>query len=326
MPKLSNQKLKILYLAKIFTENTDENHPMTMSEIIAELASYGISAERKSLYDDFENLNLFGLDICRTDGRIPGYFNASGSLEIAELKLLIDAVESARFITPKKTAQLIAKIEQLTSCHNAHNLNTQVYAANRVKTSNEQIFYNVDKIHEAISANRQITFKYFDYSLSKEKKYRKDGALYSESPLSLMWDDENYYLVTYNSRHNALVHYRVDRMENISISACVRDIPEDGFDPAQYSRKMFSMYSGEEELVTIRFDNSLINVVLDRFGTDITLHKEDESSFVVKTKISVSQQFFGWIASLGGRAAIVAPVSVKNDFYDMMKKVIENHK
>lgn len=326
MPKHSNQKLKILYLAKIFTENTDENHPMTMSEIIAALASYGISAERKSLYDDFENLNFFGLDICRTEGKIPGYFNASGSFEIAELKLLIDAVESARFITPKKTAQLISKIQQLTSRYNAHNLNTQVYAANRVKTSNEQIFYNVDKIHEAILANRQITFCYFDYSLNREKKYRKDGALYSESPLSLMWDDENYYLVTYNTRHDALVHYRVDRMERISICDCARDMPDGSFDPAQYSRKIFSMYSGEEELVTIRFDNSLINVVLDRFGTDTTLHKEDENSFTIKAKISVSQQFFGWIASLGGRAVIMAPASVKKDFYDTMKKVAERHK
>ncbi len=326
MPKHSNQKLKILYLAKIFTENTDENHPMTMSEIIAALDSYGISAERKSLYDDFENLNLFGLDICRTDGKIPGYFNASGSFEIAELKLLIDAVESARFITPKKTAQLIAKIEQLTSRHNAHKLNTQVYASNRVKTGNEQIFYNVDKIHESISTNRQITFRYFDYSIDKQKKYRKSGAFYTESPLSLMWDDENYYLVTYNSRHNALVHYRVDRMENIAISDCQRNMPEGGFDPAQYSRKMFSMYSGEEEFVTIRFDNSLINVVLDRFGTDTTLHKENENSFTIKAKISVSQQFFGWIASLGGRAIIMAPASVKKDFYDTMKKVTENHK
>jgi len=271
MAKQSNQKLKILYLAKIFTENTDENHPMTMSEIISELESHGIKAERKSLYDDFENLNLFGLDICRTDGKIPGYFNASGSFEIAELKLLINAVESARFITPKKTSQLISKIEKLTSRHNAKKLGYQVYTANRVKTSNEQIFYNVDKIHEAISDNKKISFRYFDYSIDKEKKYRKSGNFYVESPLSLMWEDENYYLVAYNDKHNSFVHYRLDRMESLSIEDDLRILPKTKFDPAEYAKKMFSMYSGREEVVTLKFDNSLLNVALDRFGIDITI-------------------------------------------------------
>lgn len=326
MPKQSNQKLKILYLAKIFAENTDENHPMTMSELIGALDSCGISAERKSLYDDIENLNSFGLDICKTGGKIPGYFNASGNFELAELKLLIDAVESARFITPKKTAQLISKIGSLTSRHNAQNLNRQVYAANRVKTVNEQIFYNVDKIHEAISLNRQISFRYFDFNLSKQKKYRKDGGVYTESPISLMWDDENYYLVAYSSKYSNFVHYRVDRMENIVLTDNARDIADTVFDAAQYARKMFSMYSGSEELVTLKFDNSLINVVFDRFGMDITPYKDGDAHFIIKTKVSVSQQFFGWIASLGGRAAIVSPENVKNDFCKMMQNVMEIHK
>ncbi|MBE7052592.1 MAG: WYL domain-containing protein [Ruminococcaceae bacterium] len=325
MPKSSNQKLKILYLAKIFTENTDESHPMTMAQIISALDSFGIQAERKSLYDDFENLNLFGLDICKTEGRIPGYFNASGSFEIAELKLLIDAVESARFITPKKTSQLIAKIENLTSRHNAQNLNRQVYAANRVKTLNEQIFYNVDKIHESISQNKMISFKYFDYCLSKQKKYRKDGGYYTESPVSLMWDDENYYLVAYNSKYSNYVHYRVDRMENISITDSSRQLPDVPFDSAQYARKMFSMFSGSEEFVTLRFSNSLINVVFDRFGMDITPHKDGDDHFLIKTKVAVSEQFFGWIASLGGRAAIVEPQKVKDEFLKMIESVAKVH-
>ncbi len=326
MSKKANQKLKILYLAKIFMENTDENNPMTMSEIISTLSSYGISAERKSLYDDFENLNYFGLDICKTDGKIPGYFNASSTFEVAELKLLIDAVESARFITPKKTEQLISKIEKLTSRHNAKKLNFQVFSSDRVKTVNEQIFYNVDKIYEAISQDKMISFLYFDYMLDKTKKYRKSGGVYLESPLSLMWNDENYYLVAYNQKHSSLVHYRVDKMENISITQNSRVSPDFSFDPAQYAKKTFSMYSGKEEFVTVRFDNSLINVALDRFGMDTTLHKSGEDSFEVKTKIAVSQQFFGWIASLGGRAEIVSPENVRKDFGDMMKKVLEMHK
>ncbi len=326
MAKQSNQKLKIMYLAKILFENTDESHPMTLAKIISELENLGIHAERKSLYDDIENLNYFGMDICRASGKNGGYFNASGSFELAELKLLTDAVEAARFITPKKTMELISKIEGLTDRHSARSLHRQVYAANRVKTKNEQIFYNVDKIHESISANRQITFRYFDYDISKNKKYRKNGTEYIESPVALLWDDEKYYLVAYSSKYGNYVHYRVDRMESISVSDKMRILPDVPFDSAGYARKMFSMFSGEEILVTLRFENSLINVAFDRFGMDITPYKDGEEHFIIKIKISVSQQFFGWIASLGGRASIVSPENVKRDFVSMIDNIAKSHK
>ena len=326
MAKQANQKLKILYLAKILFQNTDEAHPMSIADIISELEKCGIRAERKSLYDDIENLNLFGMDICRSDGRGGGYFNASSTFELAELKLLADTVEAARFITPKKTLELVSKIESLTDRHSAKKLHRQMYIANRVKNRNEQIFYNVDKIHEAIADNKKISFLYFDYDISKNKKYRKDGVSYIESPVSLLWDDENYYLVAYNNKYNNYVHYRIDRMESISICDEMRKLPDEPFDSASYSAKMFSMYSGSEELVTIRFENSLVNVAFDRFGMDITPHKEGDNHFVVKTKISVSQQFFGWIASLGGRAVITAPDNVRNDFLDMINSISQNYK
>ena len=321
MSKKPNQKLKLLYLSKMFFEKTDENHPITMSEIISELEKYDIHAERKSLYDDFEQLNLFGMDICKTTGKIPGYFNASSEFELAELKLLTDAIESAKFISQKKSMELISKIEKLTSIHNAKKLQRQVYVSNRVKTLNEQIYYNVDKIHDAIAENKKISFKYFDYTIEKEKKYRKSGEIYVESPVSLMWDDENYYLVAYNSKHSAFVHYRVDRMENISVCDEERSGTEIKFDPASYARKTFSMFSGEEKLVKMRFDNSLINVVFDRFGMDITPFKDSVSHFTITAKVSVSHQFFGWIASLGGRAEIIFPKDVKKEFLKMLDDV-----
>ena len=325
MSKKPNQKLKLLYLAKIFFEKTDENHHITMSEIISELEKYDIQAERKSLYDDFEQLNIFGMDICKTRGKIPGYFNASSEFELAELKLLTDAVESAKFISQKKSIELISKIEKLTSIHNAKKLQRQVYVANRVKTLNEHIYYNVDKIHDAITENKKIAFKYFDYTIEKEKKYRKNGELYVESPISLMWDDENYYLVAYNSKHNAFIHYRVDRMEKISMCDEERMGTEKDFDPASYARKTFSMFSGEEKLVKMRFDNSLINVVFDRFGMDITPFRDGDSNFIITANVSVSHQFFGWIASLGGRAEIISPEDVKNEFIKMLDNVIKSY-
>lgn len=326
MPKSSNQKLKLLYLLKMFLEETDENNSLTMSEIILKLKELGINAERKSLYDDFEQLNIFGLDICKTSEKVPGYYNLATQFELPELKLLIDAVQSSKFVTEKKSLELISKIEKLTSRHNAGKLRRQVYIANRVKTRNEKVFYNVDKIYDAIGENKRISFKYFNYTIEKEKLYRKDGREYEESPVTLMWDDENYYLVAYNSKHSNYVHYRVDRMENIEILADERCIPDKPFDTAHYAKKVFSMFLGEETLVTMRFENSLINVAFDRFGMDVTPFKDGDNHFIIKTGVSVSQQFFGWIASLGARAEIVSPENVREDFVSMMNDVLKIHK
>lgn len=216
--KLSHQKLKMMYLAKILMEQTDEEHTITVPEMIAELSKLGISAERKSIYDDLEYLQLFGLDICSKKTRTTNYYIASRDFELPELKLLVDSVQASKFITRKKSMELISKIEKLTSHENAKKLQRQVFITNRVKTVNEQIYYNVDKIHEAIAANKQITFKYFNLDVNKKKVYRKDGGLYTESPVSLTWDDENYYLITYKEKYDSYTHYRVDKMEMIELT------------------------------------------------------------------------------------------------------------
>lgn len=196
MAKLPNQKLKILYLMKVLLEKTDESHSITMPEIIAELEAYGITAERKSIYNDMECLRQYGLDIIGEQYDRTYYYRIGNrQFELAELKLLVDSVQSAKFLTAKKSNRLIKKIEGLASKYEASQLHRQVYVAERIKTMNESIYYNVDNIHNAIAKNSKITFQYFQWNVKKEMELRKNGALYEVSPWALSWNDENYYLV-----------------------------------------------------------------------------------------------------------------------------------
>ena len=303
---------------KILLEQTDEEHSLTVPQMIAELSKVGISAERKSIYDDLEYLQLFGLDICSTKTKTTNYFVASRDFELPELKLLVDSVQASKFITHKKSLELISKIEKLTSRHNARQLQRQVFVTNRVKTFNERIYYNVDKIHEAIAENKQITFKYFGLDVNKKKVYGKDGNLYHESPVSLTWDDENYYLITYKEKYDSYVHYRVDKMENIEVSEEDRVLAEKPFDLSIYSKSMFQMYSGEETDVTIQFENELVGVVYDRFGVDVPIIKTDETHFICNVKVAVSPHFLSWIISFGSRAKIVSPDWVQEQLYELI--------
>ena len=316
--KLSHQKLKMMYLAKILMEQTDEEHTITVPEMIAELSKLGISAERKSIYDDLEYLQLFGLDICSNKTRTTNYYIASRDFELPELKLLVDSVQSSKFITRKKSIELISKIEKLTSRENAKKLQRQVFITNRVKTLNEHIYYNVDRIHDAIAANKQITFKYFDLDINKKKVYRKDGGLYTESPVSLTWDDENYYLITYKEKYDSYTHYRVDKMETIDVTEEDRS-----FDLSIYAKKMFQMFNGEETDVSIEFDNELVGVVFDRFGTDIPIIKTDEKHFVCRVKVAVSPHFLSWIMSFGKQAKIISPEYVAEEMYRLARNITE---
>ena len=323
--KSPNQKLKLLYLTKILMEKTDEEHPITLSEIIEELSRYGVSAERKSIYDDLECLRVFGIDICTKKTRTTGYFIGSRDFELPELKLLVDSVQSSKFITHKKSLELISKIERQTSRENAKLLHSQVFVTNRVKTLNEQIYYNVDKIHDAIAANKQITFKYFDIDVNKSKAYRKNGEIYTESPISLTWDDENYYLITYKTKYDNYVHYRVDKMEGIEISETDRVFSSKSFDLSAYAKKMFGMFGGEETDVSIRFDNDLVGVIYDRFGMDIPIIKIDDKHFECSVRVAVSPHFLSWIISFGDKARIISPQSVIDELYTLVKNVKNNY-
>lgn len=325
MPKSSNQKLKLPYLMKIMLEQTDEEHPITVPQIIDELAKYDISAERKSVYSDLEALTLFGLDIVSQRGKTHGYFVASRDFELPELKLLVDSVQSSKFITHKKSMSLISKIEKLTSRGNARKLHRQVFVTNRVKTLNEQIYYNVDKIQEAIISGKQISFLYFDINPKKQKVYRKNGDFYKESPVSLTWDDENYYMITYKERYKSFTHFRVDKMDKIQI--CDEDIiyPPNEFDLAAYTKTVFSMFGGEETEVTVKFENNLAGAVFDRFGTDIPIIQSEDEHFVCRIKVAVSPHFLSWIISFGNRAEIISPSEVVDQIKSLLDSVRQNY-
>ena len=210
--KSANQKLKLIYLLRFLEEKSDEEHPVRLQDMLEELKRYSVSAERKTIYSDLEALREAGYDIQQAGG---AYWLAERRFELAELKLLVDSVQASRFITRKKSGELIGKLEALTSVGEARQLQRQVYVLNRVKTMNESIYYNVDGIHAAIAHGNQIRFRYFDYDVRKEKVYRRGGGAYQVSPFALTWAEENYYLVAYSSEAKQLRHYRVDRMSDL---------------------------------------------------------------------------------------------------------------
>lgn len=315
MPRSSRQKQKLLYLQKILLEKTDENHPLSLSEITELLAAYGIRTERKALYDDLQILETFGLDICRTRSSTMRYFVGSRDFEIPELKLLVDAIQSAKFITHSKSLRLIKKLEGLVSENDGKQLQREVVVTNRVKTFNEQIYYNVDEIHTAIAQNKKISFRYmkwqtdFGGNAKIVRVERHPGKTYIISPFALCWDDENYYLVGFDSKVEKIKHFRVDKMKKISIINSVRDGTDrfEKFNLAHYAKSVFSMFGGEESEVTLSVANELIGVIVDRFGADVFIRRDGDSRFLITVGVVLSPQFYAWLFGLGTGVRIVSP-------------------
>lgn len=325
MAKSAGQKLKLLYIIKLLTENTDENHPASTADIIAYLDANGIHSERKSIYDDIEKLCDFGYDIVQVHSRLGGgYYMASREFELAELKLLVDAVQSSRFITSRKSRSLIKKLELLAGKQDAGKLQRQVYVAGRIKTENESIYYNIDNIHRAIQENRQISFQYLDWNLSKELVPRVGGKR-KVSPWALIWREENYYLAAYDSVDGIMKHYRVDKMGNVDVLKDEREGLEqfEKVDPAVYTNLTFGMFSGDEETVTLQFPNRLIGVVLDRFGRDADVRPMTDRVFRIRVRVAVSGQFFGWLAGIGREAVIVSPAAVKEQYQGWLTDIVK---
>ena len=325
MPKSANQKLKILYLMKFLLEQTDEEHGLSVSEMISQLQTYGIRAERKSIYDDMETLQSFGLDIVKERKK---YFLASRLFELPELKLLVDAVQASKFITLKKSQELIGKIETLVSQNEAKLLHRQVYVGNRIKTMNESIYYNIDKIHEAIIKNFKIYFYYFEYNVKKEKQYRHDTKQYQVSPYALCWSEENYYMIAYDSEAEQIKHYRVDKMDRISIASQERDGKEvfEAFDIAVYTRGVFGMFGGVEESVTLRLENRMVGIALDRFGKEVAIIPDGEHHFLIHIRVKISPQFMAWMFGLGTGIKIVSPERVKQNYVSMLEEHLKRYR
>ena len=302
MAEVNKQRLKLLYLMEIFSEDTDEEHMLTLPQIIRKLKAYGVDVERKTLYQDFEILRDFGFDIVRVQTR-RNYFYHIGNrrFELPELKLLVDSVQSAKFITQKKSNALIRKLEGMVSKYEAQKLQRQVIISGRVKAMNESIYFNVDKLHEAIGLGRQIRFKYYRWNINKEMELRKDGDWYQVSPWGLMWDDENYYLVGYDGEDNKIKHYRVDKMKWISLVDQKREGKEQfkAFNMPRYTKSLFGMYGGEEVKVTLEAENGMVGILIDRFGKDIPIQPVNETHFRTTVAVAVSSQFLGWILDYG---------------------------
>ena len=327
MAKNSRQKLKILYIMQMLMENTDEEHAMSMQEIIASLERQGISAERKSIYDDIEMLQQFGVDILSRRSAPKGYYIASRDFELPELKLLVDAVQSSKFITEKKSGELIRKIEKLAGRFEAKELQSQVVVANRIKTMNESIYYNVDKIHSAISSNSKIRYKYCEWTINKKLEPKKNGQYYTVSPWVLTWDDENYYLIAFDDALEQMRYYRVDKMLGIELTDDARTGKEqfENFDIALFAKKTFGMFAGDETELEVRFDNKLIGVVMDRFGKDVIINKKDENCFTAKLKVDVSAQFYGWISGLGSSVKIISPAEEAEKYAKYIRNIVSQY-
>ena len=327
MPRSDKQKLKLMYLIKLFEERTDVSHGLSMTDIIEALSEEGITAERKSIYADISALNEFGYDIVKDiEGKACVYKLVERDFEIAELKLLVDAVQSSKFITESKSNKLIKKIEGLASNNEAKSLHRQVYVANRIKTTNESVYYNVDDIQKAISENHKVSFQYFQWNPNKEKELRHNGMRYEISPWALTWDDENYYMVGYDSKEAKIKHYRVDKMLKIEIMA---DSKREGkalfkdMDMAVYSKKIFGMFGGVEETVVLECKNGISGVIIDRFGTEVDIIKREADSFTVRVNVQISPQFLGWVFSLGENIKIISPDSVIERMRDEITRIKE---
>ncbi|MCR4806958.1 MAG: WYL domain-containing protein [Lachnospiraceae bacterium] len=317
MPKGANQKLKLYYLAKIMLAKTDDDHAIEMTDIQRELEGYGITADRKSIYSDLEALQQLGIDVIGEKRGRYYFYHVGGKLfEIAELKLLVDSIQSSKFITEKKSNDLIKKLTSLVSEYEASQLKRQVVVHGRIKTMNESIYYIVDDIHNAITGNRKIRFEYMQWNLEKKMERRKD-KIYEVSPWALTWDDENYYLIAFDAEDGKIKHYRVDKMQGIEITRDRREGKDhfDRFDLAAYAKMNFGMFGGEEARVKIKFKNEMVGVFIDRFGKDITIRQTREEGWSeTRVDVALSDQFLGWIFSLGTGVVITGPDEVVERF------------
>ena len=315
MPRSSNQKLRLMYLARWLARRTDEDHPVTVAQMIAYLEQENIPAERKTIYDDMEALRVFGLDVqsVRT-GSAVGYFIGKREFQLPELKLLVDSVQSSKFITEKKSLELIGKLERLVSESQAHALHRQVWVRGRIKTMNESIYYNVNDIHTAIDENCAVSFRYYEWNRERKRVFRHGGQRYTVSPWAMIWDDENYYVLAFDHDAGILKHFRVDKLSGIRMEKAPRQGAEafERFDMAAYGDSHFGMFSGDVDEVRLRFDNDLAGPVIDRFGADTALIPCDEDHFTVTVSVAVNVQFFGWLCGFGDRVRILSPESAVN--------------
>lgn len=326
MANKTGQKLKLLYVMNILLNETDENHPLNANEIIDRLNEMGVDAERKSIYSDISTLLEYGLNIEKSEEYKGGYYIADKSFELAELKLLVDAISSSRFISEKKAKDLVDRIAGLGNVYDARELSRQVVVPNRNQGRGEKTFYAIDTIYRCIDENHKMSFKYFKWNAKKEKEFKYDGERITVSPACLMWFDENYYLVAYSDKREDIRYYRVDKMESVEeideLREGIADIDRKRI--AQIARNSFGMYQGETRTVNIVCDSSIVGVFIDRFGYDIDITEKGNKARV-RIELEVSPQFFGWLSGLGDKAYIEGPKDVRDEYKDYIKALMKNY-
>lgn len=328
MAKQSRQKLKLLYIREYLRRNTDEDHPVSVNRLIEYLAKNDIPCERKTIYDDIQQLIEYGDDIVLIKKKNGGYYCASTEFETSEIKLLVDSIQSSKFIPEKQSLELISKLEGLTNKYEASQLQRQVVVQNRVKSMSESVFNGVDHISYAINNDVTIRFRYFQFNLHKKPEYRHDGKFYEVSPLTLIWDNENYYLLAFDAEAGIVKNFRVDKMNNIRYTENKRQGVElfGKADLTAYSKQVFGMFNGKEETVRIRFANNLIGVVVDRFGKDIGVVPDGDEHFIINTKIKVSPQFYAWLFGFADECEVLSPESVRKEYNAKLKATLKLYK
>lgn len=307
-------KNRALYIFKYLWEHTDESSPATTKEIIDYLASFGITTTRKTVAEDVYELQSAGFDVVCNRSRQNEYFIGSRQLELAELKLIVDAVQAAKFISLKKSMKLIGKVSALASPHQAAELKRRLYVDGKVKTSNEKVYYAVDMIHTAIQEQKTITFKYTEYTAEKKKVYRHKGQIYILSPYDMVWSNDAYYVLGFSESHGKVATFRVDRIYGAELAEYPYHPKPDSYHVSEYCRQVFSMYDGTLCTVELKCENELMNAVVDRFGEDVQTRKSDCAHFIAAVEVSVSPTFFAWVFTYGGKIEIVSPREVRREY------------
>lgn len=316
-------KDRTLYVLKYLWQNTDEDHPATTADILSALDDEGLSINRHTITTDIEQLQEFGIDVIHTKGSPNKYFIGARQLELPELKLLVDAVESSRFISARKSKELVGKLCSMTSTHQAKELNRHLYVDGKIKSDNKILYYTVDLLHKAINESKRIQFKYVEYTEDKKKVHKHDGYVYEFSPYALLWQNDCYYVLGYSDKHKIITKFRVDRIEKAELTdkTFVQKTPE--FDINAYLKNIFSMYDGEMQSVRLKCDSDMMKVLIDRFGTEVDTAVYEKGGFLADVKVSVSPTFFGWLFGFGGKIRIVDPPNIVEDYIRAARNVID---
>ena len=323
MVRDNHRKIKLLKLLDLLRQNTDEQHPMTTAQICAALEQMGIPCDRKTIPQDIAALNDSDYEVMsKMISHEKAYYVEDRNFSIPELKILIDAVHASSFITEKKSEELISKIASLAGSHRGQVLQHNMVCFNTRKHSNEKILYSIDTLEEAILTQRKVIFLYFDLDENGQRVYRRDGHHYVVEPIALVFNEDNYYLTCYSSRHDSTSNYRVDRMDGVEIlseSCCEKTIMLRD-EVAAYTEQAFKMFGGQIEDIHLEFDRSLIGSVLDKFGENTKIHQSDEGKFIAKVKVRISPTFWGWLFQFCGLMKIIAPTYVAEQYCVHLKK------